>query len=47
MTQIYYCYKLEYTNIGPDFDLKNYKGIKILYKSLKDNNKPMSFSVKL
>ena len=44
---IYYCYKLEYTNISPDFDLKNYKGIKILYKSLKDNNKPMSFSVKL
>ena len=44
---IYHCYKLEYTGIDPDFDIKDYKGIKILYKSLQDNNKLTSFTVKL
>lgn len=43
---IYHCYKLTTTDPNVDIDINDYKGIKILYKSLSDN-KYTSFSIKL
>lgn len=43
---IYHCYKLLATDINVDIDINDYKGIKILYKSLNDN-KLTTFPVKL
>lgn len=42
---IYHCYKLTSTDININFDIKDYKGIKILYKSMSDN-KYSSFPIK-
>jgi hypothetical protein len=43
---IYHCYKLTTTDANVDIDIEDYKGIKILYKSLSDNNLTV-FPVKL
>lgn len=43
---IYHCYKLLTTDINVDIDINDYKGIKILYKSLSDN-KFATFPVRL
>ena len=43
---IYHCYKLLTTDINVDIDINDYKGIKILYKSLSDN-KLVTFPVRL
>ena len=43
---IYHCYKLTTIDINDDIDINDYKGIKILYKSLSDN-KLVTFPVRL
>ena len=43
---IYHCYKLTTIDINDDIDINDYKGIKILYKSLNDN-KLTTFPVRL